>query len=105
VYLVLIWFSQFIQSFFFSISDRVPLDGEDKPRSAVLVDMALHNEFVGDVRDIAVGSIVSYKHVGNYSGIGKPLNPKIVSVRLDIQDWKDVLAHQKMAFQLRKGML
>lgn len=52
--------------------------------------MTVHSDFVGDTTDIVAGCIVSFKYTGNYSGSGRPMNPRITRVRKDIKFWDEV---------------
>eukprot|EP00026_Physarum_polycephalum_P002917 Phypoly_transcript_02926.p1 GENE.Phypoly_transcript_02926~~Phypoly_transcript_02926.p1 ORF type:complete len:773 (+),score=149.17 Phypoly_transcript_02926:98-2416(+) len=54
------------------------------------------NLFYEDVGAITEGSFVSFKYVGEYAkGLGRPMNPRIYTIRHDIQNWEQVLGSKR----------
>jgi hypothetical protein len=71
---------------------RVPSEGEDDPKKAIVMEMTIHNEFIGDVNEIEEGRFVSFKFTGHHTyGVERPVNPKIYCVRKDMSGWDEVL--------------
>eukprot|EP00026_Physarum_polycephalum_P001669 Phypoly_transcript_01671.p1 GENE.Phypoly_transcript_01671~~Phypoly_transcript_01671.p1 ORF type:complete len:1064 (+),score=159.93 Phypoly_transcript_01671:260-3193(+) len=58
------------------------------------IEMTLDDKFFpenSEIEDLPIGRFVSFRYTGEYRAAGPPINPRIMSIRDDINSWEQVL--------------